>query len=108
MLQDSVDFDPGVGIHFLKSKGKEDLFLVGLDEQGTFIQAKSFGSLEADYVYSIEIDDFGNLLMTGFFAKKVDFDPKTDSTILKSNGNTDIFLSKFSLNGCDLPNFHKI
>jgi len=82
---DTVDFDPGVGVYNLSPKDIEyDIFIQKLDASGNFLWAKSFGSNGADYMSSMQIDESGNIYMTGearlcssdgeFFIQKLDTD----------------------------------
>ncbi len=62
--------------------------------------AKSFGSTNEDYSYSIVNDDSGNTYTTGFFYGKVDFDPDSVKTFnVTSAGNDDIFIMKLNAKG---------
>lgn len=42
-FQDSLDADPGPGVHYLYSKGKYDGFLLKFNQAGDFVQARSIG-----------------------------------------------------------------
>ena len=58
-----------------------------------------WGSFGADVGYDIETDSEGNVYVTGCFSGTVDFDPSDGEEFHTSNGETDIFLSKFNVDG---------
>jgi uncharacterized repeat protein (TIGR01451 family) len=91
------DFDPGTSTYNLSSKGFEDIFIQKLDSNGSFIWAKSIGGTSNDYCSSITIDTKGNLLLTGTFRSKVDFDPSTDTFYLSTTGS--VFVLKLNSKG---------
>ncbi|MBT3208007.1 MAG: PKD domain-containing protein [Bacteroidetes bacterium] len=90
-----VDFDPDTGVYFLTSNGGNDIFITKLNSSGNFVWAKSFGSNSSDGGNSIDIDAFGNIYVSGFFKDTTDFDPGIGVFNLISNGNDDIYISKF-------------
>jgi len=72
----TVDFDPSPGVFNLISLGgNADNFVVKLDVNGNFVWANSTGGLNVDITTDIEIDDFGDLYISGWFQSNVDFDP---------------------------------
>jgi len=74
-FKDSVDIDPGPGVHMLYSNGGSDAFILKLSANGNFIWAKSFGGPEDDAVMDIVTDAQGNVYSHGSFKDTVDFDP---------------------------------
>ncbi len=99
---DTVDFDPGIGVYnliSLSTTGGSDMFLYKSDNSGNFIWAKSFGGSGSLGPLSIALDDFGNVLTTGWLLGSVDFDPDTSYFGLVSTVNRDIFISKLDNNG---------
>ena len=102
MFNDTVDFDPGIGVFELASNGLTDIYVQKLDPQGNLIWVKQMGGAFADYGYSIVTDDLGNVYTTGNFHDSVDFDPGSGSDILVANGDIteeDIFVQKLDVNG---------
>ena len=102
MFNDTVDFDPGIGVFQLASNGLTDIYVQKLDPQGNLIWVKQMGGAFADYGYSIVTDDLGNVYTTGNFHDSVDFDPGSGSDILVANGDIteeDIFIQKLDANG---------
>ncbi len=96
------DFDPGSGIYNLSVTGNSfdlDVYFSKLDAFGTFVWAKSIGSVNSDYAYSISVDAVGNLYTSGAFAGTIDFDPGVGVYNLTSNGFYDIFVNKLDNSG---------
>src|SRR5215204_1405610 len=61
--------------------------------------AKGMGSSEwdtgVDAGYNLALDDNGNIYTVGIFNGTVDFDPGAGITNLTSQGNYDVFITKF-------------
>ena len=74
-FKNTVDFDPGPGIHQLTSNGLNDIFVEKLDSQGNFVWARTIGSSGFEEGRSIAVDSDENVYVTGFFQDTVDFDP---------------------------------
>lgn len=94
----TVDFDPGVGVSNLTSKGYNDIFISKLDASGNFVWAKQMGSIFGDSGYAIAVDSAGNVFTTGSFSDTCDFDPNagvSNMTALVEN----VFISKLDTNG---------
>lgn len=64
--------------------------------EGDFVWARGIGGTLDDSGNSITVDSDGNVYITGSFQGTVDFDPGPGDTILVSNGNYDIFISKMN------------
>ncbi|MCX7861886.1 MAG: T9SS type A sorting domain-containing protein [Bacteroidales bacterium] len=82
----------------LSSNGSSDIFLLKYNKDMQLIWAISFGGNGIDRSKDFKIVD-NYLVITGFFSNSVDFDASSNSYTLTSNGNYDIFLLKYSLNG---------
>ena len=95
----STDFDPGAANYILTSANDYDMFLLKLNQFGSFVWAKSMGGGLADRIRSIAIDNENNIYATGYFSKFFDFDPGTEETVLHSAGEYDFFNLKFTTNG---------
>jgi hypothetical protein len=97
IFDNSVDFDPGIGIYNLVPSGSIAGFLCKLDSQGNFIWAKQYDNAK---IYAMSIGHSSNIYVTGTFSGNQDFDPNTGSQYLNSiNGN--IFICKFD-SACNL------
>lgn len=92
----TVDFDPGPAVYNLTSSGIDDIFIQKLDSNGNFLWATSVGSTGDDQTYSLAVDPFGNVLITGYYQGTVDFDPGSGITNLTSAGANDIYILKLN------------
>ena len=100
------DFDPGPDTMYLTSTGQgiyaiTDIFVQKLDKNGNLIWAFSVGSIESDWPVAIELDPFGDILISGIYKDDADFDPGPDTSLLTSYRNTDLnkFVLKVDANG---------
>jgi Ca2+-binding RTX toxin-like protein len=71
----NTDFDPGVDEFILTTNGSRNVFVSKLDNDGNFVWAKSLGGTSDESGQGIAVDDSGNVLTTGYFQNKADFDP---------------------------------
>lgn len=96
-FNDTVDFDPNVGIYNLTAVGLfGDMFIQKVDKNGNLIWAKS---IEAGST-SIFVDDSCNVYTTGNFSDTVDFDPNVGVyNLVGGNGDNDIFIQKLDSAG---------
>jgi hypothetical protein len=88
----TVDFDPGSGVDNHSGGGA---FLSKFDSSGDFIWAKTWSASGKGVV----VDSSGNVYVTGLFGTSVDFDPGPGVESHTSNGDYDVFLSKFDSSG---------
>ncbi len=95
----TVDFDPGFGLDEHTSNGQADIFLSKFDPNGDFQWVCTWGGSDFDWGYGVAIDESGNAYVTGCFKEAVDFDPNPGVDEHTSNGDYDIFLSKFDSAG---------
>ncbi len=97
-----VDFDPG-NSQFLSSAtmGSIDSYLVKLNSEGEFVWVKFISELplsNAD-IHSIDVDSFGDIIVTGNFTGTCDFDPNGGVYYLTSPDIDDAFILKLNNNG---------
>lgn len=71
----TTDMDPGPGVYNLTSSGQADIFISKFDSSGDFLWAKQIGNSFQDNCRSMNIDNNGNIYLTGLFYSTVDFDP---------------------------------
>lgn len=98
----SVDFNPGNSIYNLTATGTTagDIYLLKLDSTGAFIFAKNFGDIYTDSGNDLEIDEFGNTYLIGYFSGTVDFNSGVPTyTVNSTNINGDIFILKLDSSG---------
>jgi hypothetical protein len=97
-----ADFNPdptAVDLH--SPNGEADVFLSSFYSSGTYVKSRTWGGSAYDGGRRIAVDGTGNLYVTGeFYGTSVDFDPDpTKVDIHSSNGEDDIFISKFDSSG---------
>lgn len=98
-FQSTVDFDPGAGTASLTSAGSYDIFFAKYTPSGEYIWAKRIGGTGMENSGGLTIDDKGTIYLSGSFTGvNIDFDPGSGTTLLNSNGGTDIFLAKYDDN----------
>jgi gliding motility-associated-like protein len=96
----STDFIPGSGSNILTPIGGKDIYLLSLNSNnGTYNWVDQIGGSTDDYVYDVEINNQGEILMAGSFTGTVDFDPSAGTYNLSSSGSEDIYLAKYSSTG---------
>jgi hypothetical protein len=95
----SVDFDPGPNSVVLTTASYvPNIFLRKQDTNGNLLWVKglSGGFSQGN---SIDIDQNGNIYISGNFQSTVDFDPGVTIYSMTSTGQKDAFISKFDING---------
>lgn len=106
---ETVDFDPGSGIHYLIAN-QYDIFISKLNSTGNFVWAKKIGGANDDFGCSLTIDTNGNIYITGYFSGTVDFNPGAGTYNLISTNNNNFvceldvlgnFKWAFNLGGID-------
>ncbi|MGB2929584.1 MAG: hypothetical protein WBB70_11795, partial [Desulfobacterales bacterium] len=98
----TVDFDPGEGVDEHIANNNGNVFLTSIDSDGGFLWARTWGGegVTEDTGYSVAVDDFSNIFVTGVFEGAVDFDPGPGEDIQTSEGlESSSFLSKFDNSG---------
>ncbi len=65
-----TDFDPGPGVVNLTISGSNNGFLCKLDSNGNFGWVLNLGA-----VYALDIDPYGDIIITGNYSGTFDFDP---------------------------------
>jgi hypothetical protein len=92
----TYDFNPNVGVNTMSSNGGN--FLCVLDIDGNYLWSSTFGG-SGTYSHDIEVDDIGNIYITGRFNQSISF-PNLGS--ITPNGGWDIFLVKLNPTGSGL------
>jgi hypothetical protein len=95
----TVDFDPGNGTDSKTSNGGTDAFLSKFNSCGDLEWVGTWGGVSDDLGYKVSVDGSGNPYVVGHFVSSVDFDPGTGIEIHSSNGEDDVFLSRFNSSG---------
>lgn len=79
----------------LEPKGNQDLALVTFDANGEHIWSKRFGSLFDELALGLAVDAAGDIIITGSYDNEITF----GGDKLKSQGESDVFVAKFSSAG---------
>jgi gliding motility-associated-like protein len=82
------------GMFTLSGSGPIDMFIMKTDPNGAIVWVKRAGGANVTEGLSIAVNS-NALIVTGFFYGSADFDAQT----ITSNGQQDIFLAKYDLNG---------
>ncbi|MFH1675804.1 MAG: hypothetical protein ABIC40_02180, partial [bacterium] len=80
-FNETVDFDPGVGVMEYSSNGDWDSYLVKYDTDGNCLWAKAWGAPMWDTALGVA-ESGGNVYAVGFFRGGCDFDPGVGSKFL--------------------------
>ena len=94
-----TDFDPSAATATLSAAGQSDIFFAKYNNNGVYQWAFGMGGILQETGYSVNVDNFGNIFITGRFEGTVDFDPSVNFSNLSSNGSGDIFVAKYNSNG---------
>ncbi len=95
----SVDFDPGPGAYTLASAGGGDTYILKLDASGAFIWARSFGTVNSESLYGMDVSGAGDIIVAGTFSGSGDFNPTAGINTLSAVAFTDIYLVKLNAAG---------
>ncbi len=96
----TTDFDGGTGVANRTPVGGYDACLLKYDPAGNFVWVKTAGGSQDDFGQALAIDNTQNLIFwTGSFKGTSNFNVGSVGTSSTSVGNSDIFMSKFDLNG---------
>jgi hypothetical protein len=91
-----VDFNPGPGVDELAAVDSFDVYLSCFNTGGDFAWARSWGGTSTDRGRGIDVDQGGNIYVTGEFNYTVDFDPGPGEAWITSVDNSDSFIAKFN------------
>jgi hypothetical protein len=98
-FNNSSDLDPGDNDWWFNSNGSNDAFLSKIDTDGNAIWIYTWGAGGDDRAMHCNISSNGYLCTAGLFELTVDIDPTLGVNYWTSNGGTDVFVSKFNLDG---------
>lgn len=96
----TTDFDPGSGVVEYASEGNSDIFILGLDNGGTFRWVHVMQSLYTVAGERVIVDKKGDLYATGHFDGDIDADPGESQFILSNpigNGGNNVYILKWNL-----------
>lgn len=99
----SIDMDPGAGtanIFANSATNQWDIFVAKYSSNGDYLWAFAYGTANiAEAGNGIDVDNNGDVYVTGIFRDEIDFDPGAGSALLTPNSNGDIFVAKYTTNG---------
>ncbi|NOZ21159.1 MAG: hypothetical protein GXP25_08720 [Planctomycetes bacterium] len=95
----TVDFDPTANEDNHTSRGNEDIFVTKITSQGFYGWTKTMGAGGDDHAWDIAISGTNNVMVTGGFHNRVDFNPGSGLDNHNSAGGFDVFLTSFSTAG---------
>lgn len=95
----SMKLDSLGGTSEASSAGAADIFLVKLQQDGTFVWGKNFGGPGSDIVSAMKCNEFGNAFLGGSFQQQVDFDPGSGTENRTAAGDCDAFISAINATG---------
>ncbi len=99
-FEGNADFDPGDGVEMRTSVNIwDDVYLSKFDSSGNFLWVQTWGGTGDDWAYGVAVDNSGNAFVTGDFEESADFDPGIGVDTHYSNGDSDVFISKFDSSG---------
>jgi hypothetical protein len=81
------------------SSGQSDAFLLRRDSAGNESWLRTWGADNNDIGRGVAVTSEGYSYVTGFYYNQVDFNPGSGTDNHTSNGESDVFLSKFLPNG---------
>ena len=91
-----ADFNPTNEENILTPSGISDLYIASYSSDGNYNWAMQTGSELDEVGFSLDVDDFGTIYLTGYFYGTCDFDPTEELMNVQSHGNADIFFAKYS------------
>lgn len=96
----TVDVDPGPSSYYLNAQNGWNAYLCKLDANGNFLFGQNISAGTSSIISdAITVDNNGDVIVGGYFNGTGDFDPGVGLSSLSSNGNLDIFISKFNSSG---------
>ncbi len=97
----TVDFDtgPGVDEHSSASGSKDNGFISKFNPSGDYQWARTWGGDDENHAYDIATDGSSYVYAGGVYWGWVDFDPGTGEDLHTSSGGSELYLTKFNLDG---------
>jgi hypothetical protein len=95
----STDFDPGQGMDQRTSKGFADIYLTRYSREGERLWTWTAGGPASERGWAAAFGPGGEAFVTGRFRGTMDFDPGPEQDPRTSNGESDLFVTKFHSDG---------
>jgi hypothetical protein len=84
-----------VGSDYLISNGSSDALICKLSNDGDFIWSRQIGGNSSDYGNSIDLDEFGNIYVTGTFSNLVNFNQGATTNVFLNATLSNAFVCSF-------------
>ncbi len=98
--KNTVDFDPGTGTASVPSNNNSyDFFVAKYDPLGNYQWAKGIGGSSTERAYALDLASNGDIVVAGYMAGVVDFDPSAGNLFVTSQGSSDGFLASYDGTG---------
>jgi hypothetical protein len=98
-FENTVDFDGTAGVDNKTSNGSDDIFISKYNADGSYGWSRTFGGSDYEYGFGIAVGTEGSIYITGYFSDTVDFDGTAGVDNKTSNGDIDVFISKYNADG---------
>lgn len=96
LFSDTVYFSDDI---YLETNENPNIFISKYNLNGDFIWVKNIGNSLFEEVTDLVIDSLLNIYISGSFWGKVDFDCGENVAEISSNGESDVFIAKYSKDG---------
>ncbi|MGB0863121.1 MAG: SBBP repeat-containing protein [Saprospiraceae bacterium] len=94
-----VDFDPSIGLALKNSQSESDIFIAQYDISGSFVRVNTIDGSGVDLAQNLELDNNGNIYITGLFSGTLDFVAGTSTDDLTTTQSMAAFVAKFTPTG---------
>ena len=98
----SVDFNPDQAGSERISNNNSDIFISKFTPAGDFQWVSTAGGTGNDTAYDIAVNGVNAVYICGVFEETVAFNPESGSDLMRSQGDTDIFLEALDIEGAFL------
>lgn len=96
----TADFDAGPGESLLQADVSRDIFIAKYTETGSLIWARAINHIiDSDEAFAVDVDQEGNIYVTGYYKDEVDFDPGPDVFTLPGFSKENVFILKLDKDG---------
>lgn len=100
IFRGTVDFDPGAGVESITTIAYDDIYILKLDPDGNFVWVKRIGADIGEFVYDMDLDPSGNVVVLGTIQDSADLDPGPGSAWFANTGTyEDPFILKLDAQG---------
>ncbi len=95
-LRRSCDFDPSANEFIVSPQNDYEVFIAKYDEQGNFIYAFITAGSTFSFALDMDVNNQGELAVTGLFRTIADFDPGANDTQTAGLSGNTMFIGKYS------------